>query len=368
MGQVRKIKKDSKEMEKIKACKGRRWHPSSGLWLLPYSKENWTSMTSVIPQHNIINTKKEISIHIETFYQVPKQAVSKQDSKSSMIVLPGCHKESLLRMEEQLIVNRYQFNTSKNYISAFKEFLGYYVDIKPELIAKENIKSYLLYKINQDGISESTQNVIINAIKFYYEKVEKRERFVIYDLRPRKAKKLPSFLSKEEIVCLVKAVENTKHRVILKLIYSAGLRLGELIRLKLKDIRWDIGHIMIKCSKGKKDRMVTLSQKLIGELQEYITKFKPRFYLIEGQDGGNYSPRSVQNIFHKAIEISNIQTHATVHTLRHSYATHMIQSGIDIRIVQELLGHASIKTTEIYTHITDRMKSAIKSPLDDLEL
>jgi integrase/recombinase XerD len=233
---------------------------------------------------------------------------------------------------------------------------------------KDDIRQFLLSKINNDGITEASQNCLLNAIKFYYEKVEKRERFVIYDLRPRKAKQLPDFLSKEQVTKLIKVIGNPKHRLIIKLIYSAGLRLGEIVRLKNREIKWEQNLILIKCAKGKKDRLVTLSENIKKDIIAYQNTYKTKYYLFEGQDGGNYSPRSVQQIFSAALQKAQIETHATVHTLRHSYATHLIESGTDIRIVQELLGHSSLKTTEIYTHVTDIQKLAVKSPLDDLEL
>ena len=198
--------------------------------------------------------------------------------------------------------------------------------------------------------------------------MEKRERFTLYDLRPKPNKQLPGFLSKEETIKLLKTPENLKHRAILQLIYSAGLRLGELTRLKIRDVKFDQGIIQIKCSKGKKDRISVLSSKVKVLLLEYIEIYKPRFYLFEGQTGGKYSDRSVQNIMQDAVLKSGVDENATVHTLRHTFATHMILQGVDLRRVQELLGHASLETTAVYTHITDKMKSEVKSPLDDLDL
>jgi integrase/recombinase XerD len=363
-----KVAKYAPELTQIRSLPLRRWLPSQKIWIVAYSKENWQEILKRIPIQKINNTKKIVCISQNDLDYNASSKTKYQATKQAVQVLQPAHQQALLLFKEQLIVNRYQLNTQRTYLACFSEFLGYYPNKEVQTIEKEDIRQFLLAKINNDGIAEATQNCLLNAIKFYYEKVEKRERFVIYDLRPRKKKQLPSFLSKEQVSKLIKAIENPKHKLIIKLIYSAGLRLGEVVRLKKREIKWDQNVILIKCAKGKKDRLVTLSEKIKTEILDYQTVYKPNYYLFEGQDGGMYSPRSVQQVFQNALIKSGIETQATVHTLRHSYATHLIENGTDIRFVQELLGHSSIKTTEIYTHITDKHKNAIKSPLDDLEL
>jgi integrase/recombinase XerD len=365
-----KVDKNSQEMQIVKGLNQRYWNQELKLWLIPYGKVQWQQLISNFDRQNICINKEVLNFTYQKQHlnnnKKPNNGLEKVPKLK--IDLSENHKQALLLMKEQLILNRYTYNTQKNYLSNFTEFLCHYQNEAVDSLTKDHIRDFLLYKIKTDNISESTQNSLINAIKFYYEKVEKRERFVIYDLRPRNAHKLPGFLSKEEVTKLIKVIENDKHRLIIKLIYSAGLRLGELTRLKKSDLRWDTNQILIKCSKGKKDRLATLSDKLKTEIMAYLEKYRPNYYLIEGQDGGIYSPRSVQHIFQAALVKSKIETHATVHTLRHSYATHMILNGVDIRCVQDLLGHNSIKTTEIYTHITDSIKKELKSPLDDLDL
>ena len=368
-----KVQAKTEEMNLIKSLPNRIWNVESKLWLIPYSNEHWKTITQKLDKENlqVNDTELRITERFEHFERREHPKSSKQAEKEEISLkreLPPSHQQALFLMKEQLIVNRYSINTQKNYLSSFTEFLIYFPNEQVANLTKDHFKEFLLDKIKSNDISVSTQNCLINAIKFYYEKVEKRERFVIYDLRPRKEHKLPGFLSKEEVSRAIKAIDNEKHRLIIKLIYSAGLRLGELIRLKIKEIKWDTNQILIKCSKGKKDRLATLSEKIKGDLLVYLENYKPQYFLIEGQDGGAYSPRSVQNLFQAALAKAKIDTHATVHTLRHSYATHLILNGTDIRAVQELLGHGSIKTTQIYTHITDAIKKDIKSPLDDLDL
>ncbi len=357
------------EMHQIKSCPVRYWDIKHRVWLIPYSINNWRLLVNKIG--NIpysVKTDKLILDYIpgKTHNKIIKEkdiVLSKTHTE-----LSDNHKFALLKMKEQLVIRRYQMNTQKTYIISVTEFLNYYNGRTADSLLYEDIRNYLLHKIHNDKISESTQNSIINAIKFYYEKVEKREKFYLYDLRPRKSSMLPGFLSKEDTAKLLSVTENIKHRLILQLIYSAGLRLGELTRLKVRDIHRDMGIIEIKCAKGKKDRIVSLARTIIPLLQQYLSIYNPRYYLFEGQTGGKYSDRSVQNIMHQAVQKSGVDENATVHTLRHTYATHLILDGMDIRRVQELLGHNSIKTTAIYTHITDPMKKNIISPLDNLDL
>ncbi len=179
--------------------------------------------------------------------------------------------------------------------------------------------------------------------------------------------KCSSFL-RAEIVSLLKAVDNLKHKCILLLIYSAGLRLGELIHLRVDDINVAQKNVFVKAGKGKKDRCTLLSSKVWERLQQYIEVYMPVEWVFEGQDGGQYSPRSVQAIFTKAKQRATINPYATVHTLRHSFATHLLEKGVDLRYIQELLGHESSKTTEIYTPITHTGWAKVKSPIDNLDI
>jgi site-specific recombinase XerD len=249
-----------------------------------------------------------------------------------------------------------------------QEFLQYYRTLNPEIITEEQIREYLLYLIEQRDVSISYQNQSINAIKFYYEQVLGRPVRTYYIQRPKKERTLPNVLSEEEVLSILKSTDNLKHRAMLSLIYSSGLRLGELINLKLPDIDSKRMLVIVKQGKGKKDRVTLLSVKILQLLREYFKKYKPREYLFEGQFGEQYSPTSVQKVFRMAKQKAGIKKKATVHTLRHSFATHLLERGTDLRYIQSLLGHQSAKTTEIYTHITKRGLDKITSPLDNLEL
>jgi len=184
----------------------------------------------------------------------------------------------------------------------------------------------------------------------------------------RKPSVLPTVLSAKEISKILEVTNNLKHKTILVLIYSAGLRLGELVNLEIGDIDSESMKIHIREAKGKKDRYVMLSEKVLQLLREYYRKYKPERYIIEGQNGGKYSPKSVQSVFKRALKKAGIRKKATVHTLRHSFATHLLDEGTDIRYIQELLGHKKLETTQIYTHVSSYSINKIKSPADNLKI
>ena len=223
--------------------------------------------------------------------------------------------------------------------------------------------------VEKRKVSSSFQNQVINAIKFYYEKVcgGKRLPYITID-RPFKEKVLPTVLSEEEVQRIINCVKNIKHKAILLTIYSAGLRISEVVNLKIADIDSKRKAIIIKGAKGKKDRNSILSDKLLINLRDYFKQYKPKVWLFEGQTGEQYSETSIQHIFRNACNDAGIMKKATVHTLRHSFATHLLERGTDLRYIQELLGHSSSKTTEIYTHITRKGMEQIKSPLDNFEI
>jgi len=202
------------------------------------------------------------------------------------------------------------------------------------------------------------------TVKSYYEHTLGKPREYYNITRPKKSQDLPNVLSKEEVKRIINSPKNIKHRAILTTIYSAGLRIGELTRLRVEDIRSDDGYIFVKDSKGKKDRHTVLSLQLLALLRRYYKKHRPSYWLFEGQDGGQYSAKSIQAIFRKAVKETNANAWSTPHTLRHSFATHLLQAGVNLRYIQNALGHNSSKTTEIYTRVININNKTLKSPLD----
>jgi site-specific recombinase XerD len=233
-------------------------------------------------------------------------------------------------------------------------------------VSDEDIKDYLYRLVNEKNVSTSTLNTAINALKFYYGEVLKR-RFVYEIKRPKKDKKLPVVLSQEEVSQILSSMSNIKHRAILMLIYSAGLRVSEVVKLKPEDIDAKRKLIHIKDAKGRKDRYTILSDVALEALREYQEKYKPEKWLFIGMNPGMHvSTRAVQAIFEQACGKAGISKGVSVHSLRHSFATHLLECGVDLRYIQELLGHKSSKTTEIYTRVSNKDIGKIKSPLDRL--
>ncbi|HMG89599.1 MAG TPA: site-specific tyrosine recombinase/integron integrase [Chryseolinea sp.] len=266
-----------------------------------------------------------------------------------------------------LETKRYSINTARTYTGLFSEFIQYFQGRPLKEINENDIRQYML-SIVKSGKSLSYQNQAINAIKFYYEQVlDMPQRF--YEIeRPRKEQKLPTVLSEEEIQRIISSTTNLKHKAILVTIYSCGLRLSELLNLKIKDVQSDRGLLLITGGKGNKDRNTILSHTTLELLRKYYLAFKPKEYLFEGQDGGRYSVKSVQNIVKHSLKAAKITKRASPHTLRHSFATHLLESGTDLRHIQTLLGHSSPKTTEIYTHVSTKGLQGVVSPIERLKI
>ena len=270
-----------------------------------------------------------------------------------------CPEEYLNKLE----IKKYANNTVKSYVSLFEAFINFYRDRQLSTINDSDIRTYL-QKLVQENRSNSYINQSINSIKFYYEIVlEMPNRFYSID-RPRKEKKLPQVISKEEVMKILEHTNNLKHRCIVGLLYSAGLRRNELVNLKLSDIDSSRMLIRIESGKGNKDRYSLLSNQILDDLRIYYKKWKPKKYIVEGQYGGQYSGQSIAAIVTKAAEKAGIRIRVTPHMLRHSFATHLLEAGVDLRQIQVLLGHGSSKTTEIYTHVATSTFSSIKNPLD----
>lgn len=264
---------------------------------------------------------------------------------------------------QRLKMQRYAHNTLKAYVGNIGVFLSF-MQKNPQDIQEFEIEQFINFKVQVDKISVSHQKSLVGAIKKFYELVYRRSLYISYLYPKRKPARLPKFFTKEEVNLILKSTDNLKHKAILSTIYACGLRLSELINLELSDIKSKEGLILIRHGKGNKDRVVQLSDKLLDLLRLYFVEYKPRKFLFEGQMGGQYSPRSVQLVLKNALKHAQIATQGSIHTLRHSYATHLLLAGVDVRVVQELLGHCDLRTTQIYTHVTDLQKRKVISPLD----
>ena len=339
----------------LKSFAFHRWDATNKWWTVPYSEKYLSEIKELA-------LAKGMKV---TYEEEPK------GDKGVQGVSPGdvpnyrrCPDEMVHKLREM----RYSNSTIKTYTNLFEEFMNYYFRFEINSISEKQIIEFLRYLVNERLVSVSYQNQAINAIKFYYEKVLGGHRKFYFIDRPRKEHKLPEVLSVGEIKLLFAAVENRKHRTILMLGYSAGLRLGEIVRLKTNDIDRERMQIRVVQSKGKKDRYTKLSDKFLPVLDVYMEEYRPKEYLFEGASGDEYSTRSIQNMIRGVVAKAGIKKHITMHTLRHTFATHCLENGVDLRYIQSMLGHESSKTTEIYTHVTTKGFDQIKSPLDTLDL
>ncbi len=276
--------------------------------------------------------------------------------------------ELIHRFSQQLEIENYSAQTVKGYTSALKLFLEYIENLNVKKISNKDINDYLHFCAKERNYSFSSMKQVIASIRYLYIKVLHKEAPQALNIELRKPHKLPLVLSKEDIKKILRVTSNIKHKAMLLLLYSAGLRLGELLNLRLEDIDSSAMKIKVCQGKGKKDRYVMLSQNALTLLRQYYKKYHPTEYVFEGQKGGKYSPKSVQTVFKTALKKAGIRKQATVHTLRHSFATHLLDDGTDIRYIQELLGHKRLETTQIYTHVSSYSINKIASPADDLEL
>lgn len=271
------------------------------------------------------------------------------------------------RYREQLTLKAYSPNTIKTYCLEFAQFL-YALKSHPAAdISEEQLRSYCLYCIQKLKLTENQMHSRLNALKFYYEQVLHRNRFFVDIPRPKKPSSLPKVLSVADVRALFKATENSKHLLMIKLCYGMGLRVSEVVKLKIEHIDSNRMQVLIAAAKGKKDRYVALPESILEELRAYYQEYRPKEYLFEGQYGGQYAVRSVQSVFEHTMRKARINKPVGIHSLRHSYATHLLEYGTDISHIQKLLGHQNIKTTQIYTHVSQTTLKGIKSPLDRIE-
>lgn len=273
----------------------------------------------------------------------------------------------LQQIQQRLIIKRYSPSTVSTYLSCLTHFFNFHKTKNIETLSKQDILYYLEFLVKK-GYSKSSQNQYINSIKFYYEKFLEREKQYYFIDRPIKDKKLPIVLSKEEVQSLFNQLYNLKHKTILVLIYSCGLRISELINLKINDIDTQRMLIQIRNSKGNKDRQVQLAEQIHQLIKRYNNKYNPKQFLFNGLNSYQYSTASIQKIIKRAAIKADIRKNVTPHTLRHSFATHLLEDGIDIRYIQTILGHSNIQTTQIYTHVSSRHLKNIKNPTDDMNI
>jgi site-specific recombinase XerD len=270
-------------------------------------------------------------------------------------------KELLEKIKDELRLQNYSQKTIKSYLVCLRDYFRFIKNVKKDPDVSL-VKKYLLEK-QEAGQSSQTMNLYLQAIKYFYREIMKSP--IEIDLKFAKtAKRLPVVLSREEIEKIIASIRNEKHRLMIALGYGVGLRVSEVVNLRVRDMDLDELVVHVKVAKGNKDRITVFPEKLKADLSEIMALQHGNEYLFESERGGRLSERAAQLIFEKALQKSGIQKNATFHSLRHSFAAHLLENGTDVRYVQELLGHANIRTTQIYTKVTNPMLKNIKSPLE----
>ncbi|MEN8156593.1 MAG: site-specific tyrosine recombinase/integron integrase [Bacteroidota bacterium] len=347
---------DKQIFQAIITLPGIYWNRTTHCWIQPLRLFNLDHFRKIILPIAYLNytalSEREASP------STPKSNLQATTQKCSPVVqLPAGYLEKLES-------RRYSQSTIKTYCSYMKDFVEEFGRKPIKSISPEEINAYILKLIRKSSISPSQQNQRINAIKFYYEKVLRYNKEYYQIERPRKARTFPKVLSEEEVLSMLINTSNIKHKAVIGTIYSAGLRRSELINLRKHDVLFDRKMILVKGAKGKKDRTTVLSESLTVVLKRYLEGCKPNYWLFEGEGRRQYSSTSISNIVNNSAKRAGIKKRITPHMLRHSFATHLHEHGIDIRYIQTILGHESTKTTEIYTHVSTKSLANIKSPLD----
>jgi len=372
---------DWEVIELVRTISGARWKPDGKFWYFPLERGTIAWLNHKFKGKLYFSEDGE-NKHWETnVRKIADNSLNTVDvsksltNKDAMDVSKGLRKKDETEPDKicgeylkSLMVKKYSPRTIDTYTSMLRLFMNYYKDRNIRSLGDEEIRDYLLYLIDKKKVSASYQNQAINAIKYYYEKILGRETRTYYLSRPRPATRYPTVLSEEEVIQIIRHIDNLKHRMVISLIYSAGLRISEAINMRLEDIDSKMGYIMVRGEKGKKDRRTLLSMSILVQLRLYYQVYRPKKWVFEGQDGRQYSDESIQSVFRRAVARAGIRKRVTVHTLRHSFATHLLEHGVSLRYIQSLLGHSSSRTTEIYTHVTNKGLLDIKSPFDNLGL
>ena len=358
----------------VRSIKGIKWTQTYKCWYLPLNKNSfetvkiklkdlgtleYSALKAWLEKRNkIIAIKKQTSSLPETIRIKKPTLEGFTISAENMFLLD--------QTINTLKLKAYANNTIELYRGEILQLMRLLKDRSLASLTPNQIKSYLLWLLQTRKCSETKVHSTLNALKFCFEQVLYKPKIFIEIPRPKKPYLLPRVIAKEKVADVIYKNTNIKHRCMLMLAYSSGIRVSEIVNLKISDIDSKRMTIFISRAKGKKDRIVALSQKLLTELRKYYKEYKPREFLFEGQGNKQYAIRSVQEVFSKAKINAGVKSKGGIHTLRHSYATHLLEAGTDIRYIQELLGHNSINTTLKYTHVSIRTIRNIKSPLDDL--
>ena len=330
----------------VKSVEGTHWSQTLNAWYLKNSEEN-------------------LALILELFKDVTKVDTSRVSKKTHF-------KRNLTESQRQLLNTFYLFlkgkryspSTIQTYTFFIADFINFHTKTPLEELTNRAVELFIETVFIERKYSVSSQRQFISALKVFTSFYPQTKIHNLSLERPKKSRILPTVLSQEEVLKIIQCTQNIKHRAILTLLYSCGLRIGELINLKLADFHVERKQLIVKKGKGRKDRYVSLADSFLPLLSNYYHSYKPTIYFVEGQNGGKYSAESIRSFLRKSCKKAGIRKLVTPHTLRHSYATHLLENGVDLRYIQTLLGHSKPETTMIYTHVQRKDLMEIQNPLD----
>lgn len=349
--------------EYLKKFNGVGWSTGLRCFYLPFDKEVTNTLFKYLRakdyyiDYSALKTKKAST---EMVLPVKKVRIGPEISKDVL--------NKINEFKKWMGQKRYSENTMNTYQSMLLLFFRFQHPKQVSTITEKDILKFNTDYIMANRFSYTYQNQAINAIKLFYRNQGSSQLIPDELERPKKSRKLPDVLSLEEVKSILGLTANLKHRTILSLLYACGLRIGEALKLQVRDIDNKRRFMHIRSAKGAKDRYVPVPQRMIALLASYLESYGPKHYLFEGQHGGMYSAVSARQVLKRSLDKAGIRKSITLHTLRHSHATHLLENGTDLRFIQELLGHNSPKTTMIYTHVSTTSLDKIKNPFDDFDL
>lgn len=391
------------DLNHVRALPGRQWDPRCGVWVVPGIDRTLAALVDAFGASRVqvvdpgMPESQEPSHrrHIPEATRVPSpQHAAPEDRMSTAQEVPGSEpatdpKRAPDRKEHghpsevslvdtpdpvelarrELLLRGYSPRTRKVYLGHMKRFLEWLGGDVGRILERpdEAARAYLLHLVQERGVSRSTHNQVVSALRFMCEAMFGHPALSLRIPRPKAGRPLPQVLSTREVSQVLDAVRNPKHRAVLMLLYSAGLRVGEVVRLRLHDLDRDRGLVRVRQGKGRKDRYSLLARRALEAVDVYVAAFPTETWLFPGaRPDRHLSTRSVQRVVRRAARAAGLPKGVTAHTLRHSFATHLLERGTHLRLIQELLGHSSARTTQIYTHVASTELEAVRSPLDDL--
>ncbi|CAM2942913.1 tyrosine-type recombinase/integrase [Paenibacillus sediminis] len=369
-------------IERIRGLAGRKWDAVAKVWTVPLTEESFEMLLALFRDAEIqvhpglrvkfgwINAVMERSLMLSSGQSATNRPRlhSHEPSVVAETLSHEVHKQKWTEREETQLVESlklhgYSRKTIKAYVGHARRFIQMTTK-NPSEMGHEDVRAYLLFLLQQNS-SEAYMNQAYSALQFYLQKIYGKPSLKFTVPRMKRQKRLPNVLSLSEVIQIIRSAQNIKHRALLYVTYSAGLRVSEVVRLRLADLDVDRKTIHIRQGKGKKDRYSLLSDATIEMIKSYMLTEHPYDYLFPGAERNHHlSERTVQKVFERALVLSGVQKKVSIHALRHSFATHLLEGGTDLRYIQELLGHKSSRTTEIYTHVSTKNISQIQSPLD----